>query len=436
LNLLFLLPYTPTPIRTRPYNFLRSLLRRGNQVTLATVYENEDDRLVLEEWRKLGATVQAVKLSRFRKLLNLLSALPSARPLQALYCWQPALMQVLEESWLTRASVGVVFEAVHFEHLRGAPFGLAMQNWLNASSRRERIPTRPPIVWDSVDCISLLFEKAARSSRSRFGRLATAFDLPRTRRYEGWLVRQFDHTLVTAEADRAALAALAGKVGGPAGSTEILLERSQKPNSPQISVVANGVDLEAFAPSSAARRGETIVLTGKMSYHANVTAALYLVETVMPQVWAARPSAVVQIVGANPPAEIRGLSTRYPGQVEVTGTVPDLAPYLQQAALAAAPIAYGVGIQNKVLEAMACATPVVCTPQAVSALATQPGRDLMVGDSASEFAEAILHLLADPARRESIGAAGRRYVEQCHSWDTAAAQLEDIYRNARVSATV
>lgn len=339
-------------------------------------------------------------------------------------------MRLLEVSWLALARQGKAFEAVHFEHLRGAPFGLALQRWLAAPARRDIIPKRPPIVWDSVDCISLLFEKAARGSRSRFGRLASAFDLPRTRRYEGWLTKQFDHTLVTAEADRAALSALAGPIDGNTSHSEHPSESHGAPDTPPITVLPNGVDLEAFAPNYESRRGETIVLTGKMSYHANVTAALYLVETVMPQVWAERPAAVVQIVGANPPADIRALCSRYPGRVEVTGTVPDLAPYLQQAALAAAPIAYGVGIQNKVLEAMACATPVVCTPQAISALTTRPGRDLMVGDTSNEFAEAILRLLADPDLRQSIGAAGRRYVEQCHSWDTAAAQLEEIYRVA------
>jgi polysaccharide biosynthesis protein PslH len=423
LNILLIIPYTPTPIRTRPFNLLRGLLKRGHQVTLATLWENEAEHQALSEWQGKGVKVVAVQLSKPRKLLNLISALPSSRPLQAQFCWEPGLMQQVQEHWLTLAKNGEGFDAVHVEHLRGARFGLALHAWLETALRQSLILKRPPVIWDSVDCISLLFEKTARSSRSHFGRLAAAFDLSRTRHYEGWLARQFTHTLVTAEADRAALAKLAQNV--PANPQS----QVGNPSAP-ITVLPNGVDLHVFAPNYGARQPNTIVLTGKMSYHANVTAALYLMEAVMPLVWEKQPDAMVQIVGANPPSEIRAMSARYPNRVQVTGTVPDLVPYIQQATLAVAPIAYGVGIQNKVLEAMACATPVVCTPQATSALKTQVGRDVLIGDTPLEFAGAILRLLSDTDLCQSMGAAGRRYVEECHSWDAVVAHLEDVYRSA------
>ena len=120
-----------------------------------------------------------------------------------------------------------------------------------------------------------------------------------------------------------------------------------------ITVLPNGVDLDYFCPSPEPRRPATVVISGKMSYHANVTAALHLVEGIMPLVWRERPGVKVTIVGANPPRPIRQLAQRFPGQVEVTGTVPDVRPYLRRASLAAAPVPYGAGIQNKVLEAMA-----------------------------------------------------------------------------------
>jgi polysaccharide biosynthesis protein PslH len=423
LNILFVIPYTPTPIRTRPFNLLRGLLKRDHQVTLATLWENDAERQALTEWQKQGVKVLAVELSKPRKLLNLAGALPGSRPLQAQYCWEPRLVERMQEHWLKLAKNGEGFETVHVEHLRGAGFGLTLSHWLETSLRQNLLPKRPPIIWDSVDCISLLFEKTARSSRSQFGRLAAAFDLPRTRHYEGWLAWQFAHTLVTAEADRAALAKLAQAIPSrtPTGAGG--------PSAP-ITVLPNGVDLQVFAPNYGARQSNTIVLTGKMSYHANVTAALYLMEAVMPQVWEKQPDTTVQIVGANPPSEIRSMIARYPNRVQVTGTVPDLVPYLQQATLAVAPIAYGVGIQNKVLEAMACATPVVCTPQATSALHTQVGRDVLIGDTPQEFASAILRLLAGSELRQSMGVAGRRYVENSHSWDAVVARLEDVYNSA------
>jgi len=120
----------------------------------------------------------------------------------------------------------------------------------------------------------------------------------------------------------------------------------------------------------------------------------------------------------------------------VTGTVKDLPPYLQQATVAVAPIAYGVGIQNKVLEAMACATPVVTTPQAVSALEVCSGEDVLVAQEPGEFADAVLSLLYDQQARQRLGQAGRLYVEEHHKWDSIAGQLVGIYNDIPVSNSV
>ena len=117
-----------------------------------------------------------------------------------------------------------------------------------------------------------------------------------------------------------------------------------------------------------------------------------------------------------------------PGRrVTVTGTVPDLRPYLRRAALAVAPMPYGAGIQNKVLEAMACATPVVASAQAGLALQARDGRDLVLAEGAEAFARAVLDLLAGEARRASLGRAGRRYVEEYHDWAAVGGRLVSIY---------
>ncbi len=94
--------------------------------------------------------------------------------------------------------------------------------------------------------------------------------------------------------------------------------------------------------------------------------------------------------------------------MRITGTVADLRPYLQQATVAAAPIPYGAGIQNKVLEAMACGAPVVASPQASSALQTQAGRDLLVADNAAGFAANLLQLLDPASRTQRVGPGGPR----------------------------
>jgi glycosyltransferase involved in cell wall biosynthesis len=170
-----------------------------------------------------------------------------------------------------------------------------------------------------------------------------------------------------------------------------------------------------------------VVLTGKMSYHANVTAALNLVEKIMPHVWRERPDVQVVIAGSAPTPAVRRLAAQHAPRVSITGYVADLRPYLQSAAVAAAPIPYGAGIQNKVLEAMACGVPVVASPQASSAIQAEIGTELWVAGEPAEFASALLRLLADPGLRRQLGEAGRQYALAHHRWERLAGDLEGVY---------
>jgi glycosyltransferase involved in cell wall biosynthesis len=168
-----------------------------------------------------------------------------------------------------------------------------------------------------------------------------------------------------------------------------------------------------------------------MSYHANATAVVRFVRDVMPAVWAELPETRLWVVGKDPGREVveLGASSGEP-RVVVTGTVEDVRPFLRKAALAVAPIQYGVGVQNKVLEALACGTPTVATRQAVSALEVRNGDELVVATGARELAGAIVALLRDPLRREHLGRTGRAFVERRHDWRSLAGQLTGIYRNA------
>jgi glycosyltransferase involved in cell wall biosynthesis len=170
-----------------------------------------------------------------------------------------------------------------------------------------------------------------------------------------------------------------------------------------------------------------------MSYHANVAAALDLASRVMPQVWTHRPDARLTIAGKDPTPELLALTADR--RITVTGTVPDLRPYLARATVAVSPMRYGVGIQNKLLEAMAMATPVVSTPQAIAALQVQPGRDLLVADTAQAIAEGVMALLTDETQRHRVGQAGRHYVETNHNWNAAAEKLEMVYQEVSAEAS-
>lgn len=394
MKVLFVIPYVPSLVRVRPYNFIRRLSGRGHRVTVLTVFASEQERREAEQLRQYCHRVIAVRLPHWQSWWNCLRALPGSKPLQAAYCWQPALLA---------QTAAADFDVIHVEHLRGAPYALELKSQIAALHR----PL--PIVWDSVDCISHLFRQTAAQSKKPLSRLTARLELRRTERYEGWLLKQFDRVLVTSSADR-----------------EALLELSPDDSPTPISVAPNGVDLEYFRPGDGVIRDPaTIVVSGKMSYHANVTMVLHLVEDIMPHVWTKCAEARLCIVGKAPPLEIRQLA-RNPG-VTVTGAVADMRPYLQQATVAVVPLVYGAGSQFKMLEAMACATPVVCTPKAASAFEAAPDREVVVSKGPEAFAEQVLRLIGNPAEQRRIGDAGRGYVEKHHNWNTTVAQLERIY---------
>jgi len=313
------------------------------------------------------------------------------------------------ERRLTQLLLEDTFDVAHIEHLRAA--------------RLVRAVKGAPVVYDSVDCISLLFEQAAQAGAQLRSRLMTTLDLSRTRRYEAWLMTQYDQVAVTSQRDKEALKEL----------SRCHLPSETRPA--PITVVTNGVDMEYFRPQGniGQRNGRTIVFTGKMSYHANITAALYFARKVLPRVWAKDPHVRFQIVGKDPPETVRQLAADE--RIQVTGTVDDLRPYLAQAAVAVCPALYAVGIQNKVLEAMAMGTPVVSTPAGCAALVAEERQEVLVAEGEEELAAAILRVLSDPALARHLSDAGRRYVETHHSWEAAAQELATLYEQARSEAS-
>jgi glycosyltransferase involved in cell wall biosynthesis len=100
------------------------------------------------------------------------------------------------------------------------------------------------------------------------------------------------------------------------------------------------------------------------------------------------------------------------------------------ATIAVAPLAYGAGIQNKILEAMACSTPVIASPIALQALSAIPGQDLLSAEETQSFADAVIGLLSDPEQCEKIGKAGRLFVENHHTWKIATKKLVEIYQES------
>jgi sugar transferase (PEP-CTERM/EpsH1 system associated) len=186
----------------------------------------------------------------------------------------------------------------------------------------------------------------------------------------------------------------------------------------RVHVIENGVNTDYFAPhaerpSPFAANEAPIVFTGAMDYWPNIDAVTWFAAEVFPQVLQARPDARFYVVGMNPAPTVMALAQR-PGVV-VTGTVPDVRPYVQHAGAVVAPLRVARGIQNKILEAMALARPVVVSASASGGVTGASGTEFAVADSAGEFAAKTLALLGT-AQGDAMGRAARTRIVSDYSW--------------------
>ena len=403
MNLMFVIPYVPSLVRVRSYQIIRHLKVMGHRIVLATVWTNEIEREELEGIAEFCDEVIAQHIPAFRSILNCFWAMPTRLPLQAVYSWDFELWKKVRDRVLETGDTAI--DAVHIEHLRGSQYAVRLQSLFYSLKR-----VSPVLVWDSVDCISHLFRQVSIQSSQGIKRQISQFDLKRTENREGQLVNWFDRVLVTSRKDR-----------------DALLKLTSKPlDSNHVEVLPNGVDLDYFRPGDYnSREKASLVVSGKMSYHANVNMVLFLVREVMPLVWKSRSDVKLNIVGKDPAPQILALGNN--SNINVTGTVPSLLPYLQTATVSVAPIQYGAGIQNKVLEAMACETPVIGSSIAISALSVVDGREVLVADTPSEWAKKILEVLSSSEKQKSLGINGYQYVQTHHRWSEIVNRLERIY---------
>ncbi|MGH2496067.1 MAG: glycosyltransferase [Ktedonobacteraceae bacterium] len=198
------------------------------------------------------------------------------------------------------------------------------------------------------------------------------------------------------------------------------LLKSKLPRS-VIEVVPNGVDTNIFRCNAQEEETGQIIFTGAMNYYPNIDAVYYFAQHCWPLIQAQIPGTTWKIVGSNPLPEVRRLA-ELPG-VTVTGTVPDVRPYLAASAVAIAPLQIGSGTRLKILEALAMQRAVVSTSIGCEGLSVIPGKHLVVEDRPEAFAQAVVTLLNNPEMRTAYGAAGRTLVESEYSWERCGAIL-------------
>ena len=264
-----------------------------------------------------------------------------------------------------------------------------------------------PLVADLCDATSARLAGAVRFAPA--GRLpALLTEYAATRVAERHLIGAADELVFVSERDRRLL------MGHHPGARE--------------TVVPNGVDTAYWRRTSSTLGRDEVLFTGAMDYPPNVDAALFLIRKVMPIVRQRRPAARLSIVGRDPVAALRREASSV---VRVTGTVPDMRPYLGSAAVFAAPLRFGVGMQNKIVEAMAMEVPVVTTPLVADGVRSSgTSAPIAVARTAQEVAACIVDFLDRAAGGSPPDTDARAYVEDHFRWPISAAAVEAIVERA------
>jgi sugar transferase (PEP-CTERM/EpsH1 system associated) len=390
MRILFVTPYVPSRIRVRPFNLIKSLSAL-HDISLVSLQCEAYERELVTEVAQFCVSVDLVPLPRRMAYGNCLLALPTPVPLRVAYYRSPALLgrmrQVIREREI---------ELVHGELIKVFPALQAVQ-----------AQAALPVLYDSVDCISWYLQQQWYAARSPLRKAFVYTELQKMRRYERLALRAFDRVVITAQHDADRLRALGEDVQ-------------------HIEVVPNGVDTSYFTAPVSPAQTDSLVFCAKLDYYPNAQAIVAFCRETLPLIWEQSPRVRLTIVGNNPPREVVALGLD--GRITVTGSVPDVRPYLGRAAVALAPLQIAAGMQNKVLEAMAMGLPVVATAASCRSLGVKHGRELLVAEGGRANADAVLGLLANRQLAHELGRAGRRYVELNHSWEATAQRLSELYQ--------
>lgn len=401
-NVLFLvhrLPYPPNKgDKVRSFHMLKHLAAR-HKVFLGTFVDDPDDEQHLPVVRSMCEDMRAVTLHPATAKVRSLAGLMTGEPLSLAYYRDTSL-----RSWVDgvraqhRIAATVVFSSAMAQY---APTG--------------RAPADEPLLVDFVDVDSQKWAQYADQRRWPMS----------------WVYAREGRTLLAFERALAARATRSFLVT----EKEVTLFRQLAPESTDsVQAVGNGVDSDYFAPDpqrhNPFRSGEqTIVFTGAMDYWPNIDAVTWFSAEVLPVLLTRWPGIRFVIVGRSPPAAIQALASDV---VTVTGTVPDVRPFLQHATLVVAPMRLARGVQNKILEAMAMARPVVAAAECVAAIDASIDEGLLPASKVQEYVRAIGQLLEDGGTASLIGQQGRACVIRGYSWDAHLAALDKFLPRADV----
>ncbi|HQC96617.1 MAG TPA: TIGR03087 family PEP-CTERM/XrtA system glycosyltransferase [Aquabacterium sp.] len=390
MNILYVCHRFPYPPKRggkiRPFNMIRHLTAQGHSVTVCSLVRSPEEA---EEGRGIAPHCAAFEMGAVREpvqFARMVANLPRLTPSSMGYFYSPDLQRRIR-TLLSSQRFDLIFVhcssvAQYVEDVQGIPkildFGdMDSQKWLEYANYKPW-----PLSWGyTLEGSKVLWA-------------------------EKRLARKFDLCTATTRAERETLDGY-----GTGARTDWF---------------PNGVDATFFAPTDEPYDPETISFIGRMDYYPNQECMQRFCDQVWPLLLARRPGMKLLIVGADPSQEMRRLGER--SGVTVTGSVPDVRPFVRRSAAMVAPLAIARGTQNKILEAMAMGVPVITSSIAAGGVDAVPGEHLRVADTPEQLAGAVLNVVQDPLERQRLSLNGRQRVLSNYDWAQSMKRMDEIIR--------
>ena len=415
MRILFLTQIVPYPPDAGPkvktWHVLRYLVDRGHEVILATFMRTEEETHVAT-LRDLCAEVYTVPINRSRIMdaMYWIRSHITGRPF-LVERDDIVAMRALVSRLITSHSV----DAVHADQLTMTQF---------AFNRGVLVDHKPYFVFDAHNAVWAIVERTKQNA-PRYLKPLLAIESRRIKLYEGMVVQNYDHTLAVTDVDREyLLQARNSYLNRPHNG----INQKNCAQSPMITTFPITVDTTHLQPINRHPGSKNILTLGTLHYPPNADGIRWFVREVFPSVREHVPDVTLTIVGKNPPQDLLQLASSESQSITVTGYVPDLKPYMEEAALMVVPVRAGSGMRVRILEAFARAMPVVTTTIGLEGIDAQAGEDVLIEDTPSMFSSAVVSLLKDITLQAQLAANGRRIALERYDWKTGLRGLDKVYK--------
>jgi sugar transferase (PEP-CTERM/EpsH1 system associated) len=396
-NILLLSHRVPFPPnkgeKIRTFHQLKHLRELGHHIHLFSPYEDKTELAHFNALRETWCTSVEASLLK-PKAIRLLMGLVKGQPMSVANFYDKTLQQKFDQ-FLSGNTVDAIICSAS-----------SVAEYIFKSTALPTLDKKPLLIMDFMDVDSDKWGQYQQSSSFPMS-MVYAREQRLLAKYEKKIVKKFDASYLIAKA-------------------EVTLFNQSVMQSDKVHVMGNGLDTSVFYPPKIKQPNPAPVFlfTGVMDYKPNEDAVNWFVNTCWPSIITQHPTAKFVIAGMNPSADINQLAND--NSIEVTGFVDDILPYYHQADIFVAPFRLARGVQNKVLQAFACALPVISTPMGAEGILCQADQDILIASTPVEFIAQANQLIAQPKLAKSIGQSALHIIKQHYSWPSQLQPLVNL----------